>query len=726
MTIRVCHGGDVKAVVLQQALDLETSKLIIAGYDEDLHEELVHLLSTRLESCSLYGIQGGRVLFNKPGKGGRQGYFFPHSTSSTRSAASTRSTSLLAATQNAVDFSPRDGTALPSSRSSLYRDKSLDAWSVVPESPPPPKPRIGKETGEPPKSDDDAEAAAGVSFLPTEPRFVSDPLLVPTPLLAPGSLPVSDPLLVPDSHIISDACLASNPPANLPPTPLASDSGLTSYHPRDSSSFLTSDPLRVLNPQPSSPSDIPPPLSPSTASLPRVPLSPPLSPVSPESPTFLQHSASISIPADGMGGSRVDAAFSQFPRSVSANNVVENADSPRGPLIPRGPNSPTARIAHSASGALAPSYDQSSNAKFLPSASGALPPSLEQPKSSIRKFFNRAPVLERTRSASMGSALDLQQFGAALDSVKPKPAAPSDYSMFRNNSMSGPIQRPMAPRGAKGRKGGIAIDRRQVRRSFSLVSEGFAARELFRSLSEKQAPSHAAQLRLDLPRRLNKLWRDFTLKEIEDATQNFSESRLLGKGGFSKVYRGVLPDGEEVAVKRMARVDSLEVGDESSAKESSRLLCFLETEVTMMSAVRHASVLALKGYCLDEGENMLVYELMERGTLADCLYGDVAIPLSWDDRYHVAIDVARGLEYLHSYCLRPIIHRDVKASNILLTNNLNAKVSRAWSTCTATACGPSSTATSRPATSCSLTTSMQRLQILGWPNSRGQAIRSWR
>eukprot|EP00271_Cylindrocystis_brebissonii_P021566 TRINITY_DN778_c0_g3_i1.p1 TRINITY_DN778_c0_g3~~TRINITY_DN778_c0_g3_i1.p1 ORF type:complete len:999 (+),score=236.75 TRINITY_DN778_c0_g3_i1:898-3894(+) len=168
---------------------------------------------------------------------------------------------------------------------------------------------------------------------------------------------------------------------------------------------------------------------------------------------------------------------------------------------------------------------------------------------------------------------------------------------------------------------------------------------------------------VELPMELNSLWKRYTIQDMEDATDSFSQALLLGKGGYCKVYKGVLATGVEVAVKRMY--------PEASENGLQRML---ETEVAMMATLRHTNIVALLGYCLEDGENILVYELMERGTLADCLYGEPEHLLSWRERATLAVESARGLEYLHVYAPRSIIHRDIKASNILLSADGHAKV----------------------------------------------------
>uniref|UniRef100_A0A0E0K7E3 Protein kinase domain-containing protein n=1 Tax=Oryza punctata TaxID=4537 RepID=A0A0E0K7E3_ORYPU len=163
----------------------------------------------------------------------------------------------------------------------------------------------------------------------------------------------------------------------------------------------------------------------------------------------------------------------------------------------------------------------------------------------------------------------------------------------------------------------------------------------------------------------------FTLAQLSAATDGFHESNLVGEGGFGRVYRGRLLVDQgvgPVAVKQLCH------GGAQGTRE------FL-VECMMLMMLHHPNLVSLVGYCADAGERLLVYEFLPRGSLDAHLFGGGDCgrrqepPLGWGARVRIALGAARGLRYLHEVVTPPVIYRDLKASNILLDDDLNPKLS---------------------------------------------------
>ncbi|KAG6670509.1 hypothetical protein I3843_Q059800 [Carya illinoinensis] len=159
----------------------------------------------------------------------------------------------------------------------------------------------------------------------------------------------------------------------------------------------------------------------------------------------------------------------------------------------------------------------------------------------------------------------------------------------------------------------------------------------------------------------------FTFKQLHSATAGFSKSNVVGHGGFGLVYRGVLNDGRKVAIKLM---------DQAGKQGEDEF----QVEVELLGRLHSPYLLALVGYCSDNNHKLLVYEFMANGGLQEHLYpvsstSSISLKLDWETRLRIALEAAKGLEYLHEHVSPPVIHRDFKSSNILLDKNFHAKVS---------------------------------------------------
>ncbi|XP_023513556.1 probable receptor-like protein kinase At1g80640 isoform X2 [Cucurbita pepo subsp. pepo] len=152
-------------------------------------------------------------------------------------------------------------------------------------------------------------------------------------------------------------------------------------------------------------------------------------------------------------------------------------------------------------------------------------------------------------------------------------------------------------------------------------------------------------------------------KLLEAATDNFSKSNVLDEGSTGHVYKARFDDKMLAAVKR------IDCGGPDAERE-------FENEVNWLCKIRHQNVIKLLGHCIRDETRFLVYEMMQNGSLESQLHGPShGSALTWHLRMKIAVDIARGLEYLHEHRSPPVVHRDLKSSNILLDSDFNAKLS---------------------------------------------------
>lgn len=166
-----------------------------------------------------------------------------------------------------------------------------------------------------------------------------------------------------------------------------------------------------------------------------------------------------------------------------------------------------------------------------------------------------------------------------------------------------------------------------------------------------------------LHEKYSSMCRLFKYEELWAATSNFMPEYLIGKGGTSQVYRGSLPDGKELAVKIL--------------KPSEEALQEFVMEIEIITSLNHKNIISLFGFCFENNNLLLVYDLLPRGSLEENLHGGKKDPIAfgWNERFKVALGVAEALHYLHNHSIHPVIHRDVKSSNILLSDDFEPQLS---------------------------------------------------
>ncbi|KAL9381172.1 hypothetical protein Peur_026829 [Populus x canadensis] len=503
--------------------------------------------------------------------------------------------------------SPPDSTTNSPPPSTSQPDQTTDP--PVPSTPSPP-------AASPPPTPPAASPPSQPLSPPPSPIIPSTPPPSAPPPSPPASPPQAPPALIPPSPPAAPppASTTSPPPPNESPPPPVSTS------PPPQASPTPPPPLQAVSPSPPPPANVP--IPPSTNSPP-----PPIA-KSPETPPA---PPTVTTPA---------------PSSQSDSPPPKTNSPP--PPIPTLPSPP-------------PSVPS------VPSTSST-PPSISPP----------APPVNSSATGSPTSPIP------SIPTEKPTARATNDTNASANTSSSGP--------GGSNTGGAVAIGivvgfvalsllvmavwfaqkrkRRNGENIGSTMPSPFASSQNSDSLFLKPYPPAPlvgspgsdfiySPSESDV---INNSRSWFTYEELVQATNGFSAQNRLGEGGFGCVYKGVLVDGREVAVKQ------LKIGGSQGERE-------FRAEVEIISRVHHRHLVSLVGYCISEHQRLLVYDYLPNDTLYYHLHGEGRPLMDWATRVKVAVGAARGIAYLHEDCHPRIIHRDIKSSNILLDDNFEAQVS---------------------------------------------------
>ncbi|XP_068656374.1 receptor-like cytosolic serine/threonine-protein kinase RBK1 isoform X2 [Aristolochia californica] len=290
----------------------------------------------------------------------------------------------------------------------------------------------------------------------------------------------------------------------------------------------------------------------------------------------------------------------------------------------------------------------------------------EHPKIDSQRGSEKSEVQRDAEKSDSSSTMEDHSPRSVFD--VPVSGADSDNSSSSNSSCTEKaIRSESFIRGSHGLqwKSLISVLKKKSMKRLStfppLMGSEISKRNLNRKLAQLRWVENSIE-GVDLSEIRKPPWRCFDYEELAAATGNFSPEKLIGKGGHAEVYKGCLPDGEVVAVKRLIKKES----------EEERVGDFL-SELGIIAHINHPNAARLLGFGVDRGLH-LVLQFSPHGSLASLLHGSKE-SLQWGIRLKVALGVAEGLSYLHQGCHRRIIHRDIKASNILLTQDYEPQIS---------------------------------------------------
>ncbi|XP_022772049.1 proline-rich receptor-like protein kinase PERK8 isoform X2 [Durio zibethinus] len=563
------------------------------------------------------------------------------------------------------DISPPPSSAPPTSSSSNSSTTSPSPTSSLPNQTtyPPPASPLTNSLSPPPQSP------------PTSQPLSPPPALATPPASPPPSIPASPPPSLPPSPPLSLPTSPPSPPALPPPSPVLSPPP-QSPPPVVPIASPPSPPLSrppalatpSASPPPSTPASPPP--SPPSSPPPSLPTSPPPSPPAVPSPLENSPPSPVLSPPLQSGGFPPAQVASAPPVVTSPPPQVIALSPPPPTNVPTTPSSkslpsPPATAPPGSSFSpptLTPSPSSSKSAPPPPAATFPSTPTLSSPPPSVPST-SLPPTLSPPETPSTPSTTGSPNSSLLPSIPTEKPSAKSTNGISTNASANATS----SGKNGLGAGGAVAVG---IVVGFIVLSLLAMAVWFAQKRKRKRArpkigyamPSPFASPQNSEPGGVNNSRTWFTYEELVQATDGFSEYNLLGEGGFGCVYKGILTDGREVAVKQ------LKIGGGQGERE-------FRAEVEIISRVHHRHLVSLVGYCISEHQRLLVYDYVPNNTLHYHLHGRGRPVMDWVVRVKVAAGAARGIAYLHEDCHPRIIHRDIKSSNILLDNNFKAQVS---------------------------------------------------
>ncbi|XP_010681365.2 proline-rich receptor-like protein kinase PERK9 [Beta vulgaris subsp. vulgaris] len=529
--------------------------------------------------------------------------------------------------------------------------------------PPPP------DTSQPNASPPESSAPSPPSLPPNAPP----PTNVGTPPVTPPPVDSSPP---PSTSVPPPSTPESPPPPSSDTPPPAPD---ISTPPPTTTSPPSSSPPPEVVPPPSSPANPP-------TSLPSPPAvsNPPTSPPAPTTPPPSSPPSTITPPASSPPPPSVNPPDNPPPSPPSSNPP---ADSPPSPASRPPENSPPPQAPTPPESSPPPSPPSSQPPQSSPSPPVVLPPRSSPPPSrgSPPPSSRGSPPPLDPDPASPPSELQISPpspgsvpSAPGLPANRPSPDAPETANNATSNGGIGTgatvaigVVVGLLMLGLIGLIG-VWVYKRKKKSSGSYdghvipASIGSSPRSDGKLLVKTEYPgsTFVGGSGSDTPTDHggyghSRSW--FTYPELYEATSGFSDEKLLGEGGFGRVYKGLLADGRVVAVKQ------LNIGGGQGERE-------FKAEVEIISRIHHRHLVSLVGYCISESKRLLVYDYVSNNTLHFHLHGKGRPVMDWETRVKIAVGAARGMTYLHEDCHPRIIHRDIKSSNILLDNNFEAQV----------------------------------------------------